>query len=286
MAVVKKTKASDLQSLCKKLVTLLKKHYKPASHHKHRPVLETMLHAVCLENSTPELADASFERLTKTFQDYNEVRVSTFAELTPLFEGQTDPDTRAARIRSILQFVFEINFDFDFEPLRRKTLDLAEKQMQKIRFISSFIQLQMLQASMDAHVVPIDDRMRDAAVWLGLAIPSASVQDAADGLKSAVSKSDTVTFCDYFRCFALDPRFAAAFGKHKASDEGHDLDEMLDRATELIANAGKELKAKPKAESKPAAKASKPAPKASMPASKKPAAKVPAKATAVKKKPR
>ena len=103
MAVVKKTKASDLQSSCKKLVTLLKKHYKPTGHHKHKLVLETMLHAVCLENSTPELADESFERLTKTFQDYNEVRVSTFAELTPLFEGQSDPDTRAARIRSILQ---------------------------------------------------------------------------------------------------------------------------------------------------------------------------------------
>ncbi len=277
MAVVKKTKASDLQSLCKKLVTLLKKHYKPTGHSKHKPVLETMLHAVCLENSTPELADVSFERLTKTFQDYNEVRVSTFAELTPLFEGQTDPDTRAARIRSILQFVFEINFDFDFEPLRRKTLDLAEKQMQKIRFISSFIQLQMLQASMDAHVVPLDDRMKDAAVWLGLAIPSASVQDAADGLKSAVSKSDTITFCDYFRSFALDPRFASAFSKHKAPDEGHDLDEMIDRATELIANAGKEPKVKLKAEPKPAAKVTKPAPKASKPA---------AKAVAFKKKPR
>lgn len=279
MAVVKKTKASDLHSLCKKLVTLLKKHYKPAGHKKDKAVLETMLYAVCLENATQEQADAAFERLHESFHDYNEIRVSTFAELAVCFEEMSEPDARAARTRAILQYVFEINFDFDFEPLRRKTMELAEKQLQKIRFLSSFIQLYTLQKSLGAHTVPVDDRLRDAAVWLGLAPPHSSTAEAADCLKSAVMKADTATFCEYSRCLALDERLTQTFAKTKPPEEGFDLDDMISRLEALLRTAKKPAKAEPAAK--------KAAPKAKTAA--KTAVKVAAKAkpsTAKKKKPR
>ncbi len=281
MAVVKKTKASDLHSLCKKLVALLKKHYKPASHKKDKGVLETMLYAVCLENATQEQADASFERLHVSFHDYNEIRVSTFMELAECFEGMPEPDARAARVRSVLQYVFEINFDFDFEPLRRKTMELAEKQLQKIRFLSSFIQLYTLQKSLGAHTVPVDDRLRDAAIWLGLAPPKATAAEAAEALKSAVMKADTAMFCDFSRCLALDERLTTTFAKTKPPEEGFDLDDMISRTEDLLKHADKAAKAKP--EKAKHAEPKKPAPKA------KPAAKPEAKAKAApakKKKPR
>jgi endonuclease-3 len=276
MAVVKKTKASDLHSLSKKLVALLKKHYSLSSPKKDKAVLETMLHAVCLENATQEQADAASEMLHKSFHDFNEIRVSTFGELTACFEGMSDPDARAARVRAILQYVFEINFDFDFESLRRKTLELAEKQLQKIRFLSSFIQLYTLQKSLSTHTVPVDDRIHDAAIWLGLAAPGCTPAEVADGLKSAVMKADTATFCDYMRCFATDPRLVPTFAKTKPPEEGFDLDEMLARATDLLNNASKVHKAHKSKPEKPAAK-SKPTSKADLPK---------AKAGTAKKKPR
>jgi endonuclease-3 len=265
MAVVKKTKASDLHSLSKKLVTLLKKHYSPAGHKKDKPVLETMLYAVCLENATQEQADAAYEKLHQSFHDLNEIRVSTFGELMQCFEGMSDPDARAARVRAVLQYVFEINFDFDFESLRRKTLELAEKQLQKIRFLSSFIQLHTLQKSLGTHTVPIDDRMREAAVWLGLVSPGSSNGDASDALKSAVMKADTATFCDYLRCLATDPRLVSTFAKTKPPEDGFDLSEMLTRTTELLSNAKKAHKAKPASKSKPEAKPKPAKPKATSP---------------------
>lgn len=280
MAVVKKTKASDLHSLSKKLVTLLKRHYKPASHKKDKAVLETMLYAVCLENATQELADAAFERLHESFHDYNEIRVSTFAELAECFEGMSEPDARAARVRAVLQYVFEINFDFDFEPLRRKTMELAEKQLQKIRFLSSFIQLFTLQKSLGVHTVPVDDRLRDAAVWLGLAPPHSSTAEVAECLKSAVMKADTATFCEYSRCLALDERLTQTFAKTKPPEEGFDLDDMISRLEALLRTAKKPVKVEPAAIKKDAPKAK---------AVAKPAAKSAAKAkpsTAAKKKPR
>ena len=258
MAVFKKTKASDLHSLCKKLVALLKKHYKPAVHKKDKPVLETMLYAVCLENATQEQADAAFDRLNESFQDYNEIRVSTFLELAGCFGGMSEPDARAARVRAVLQYVFEINFDFDFEPLRRKTMELAEKQLQKIRFVSPFIQLYTLQKSLGAHTVPADDRLRDAAVWLGLAVPGASTLEVAEGLKSAVMKADTATFCDFSRCLALDERLTPTFSKTKPPAEGFDLDDMLSRIEELFHTADKAAKSKPEPLKTPAPKAKAP----------------------------
>lgn len=278
MAVVKKTKASDLQAHCKKLVTLLKKHYKAGSHKSDRDVLRTMLYAVCLENATQEQADAAYEILESSYHDWNEIRVSTYTELNPCFEGMSDPDARSARVRAILQYVFEINFDFDFEPLRRKTLELAEKQLQKIRFATSFIQLYTLQHSLGTHMVPVDDAMRDAAVWLGLANPGCSTAEASDGLKSAVSKSDAPLFCQLMRGLATDARLHSAFAKHKPPPEGHDLDEMVSRLEDLLAEAAKGVKAKPKA-----ASATKPIEKA---ASKKVAPKAKPKAVVAKKKPR
>lgn len=255
MAVVKKTKASDLHSLSKKLVNLLKKHYKPAAHKKDKAVLETMLYAVCLENATQEQADVAYDRLHESFHDYNEIRVSTFGELADCFEGMSEPEARAARVRAILQYVFEINFDFDFEPLRRKTMELAEKQLQKIRFVSPFIQLYTLQKSLGAHTVPVDDRLRDASVWLGLTVPHASTMEAAEGLKSAVMKADTATFCEFTRCLSLDERLIPTFSKTKPPPEGFDLDEMLSRTEELLRTAKKPAKAKPEAAKKPAPKA-------------------------------
>lgn len=283
MAILKKTKASDLQGLCKKLVTLLKKHYKPAGHKKDRTVLETMLYAVCLENSTQEVADVAYDRLHSVFHDMNEIRVSTYYELTPVFEGLSEPEARAARVRAILQYVFEINFDFDFEPLKRKTLELAEKQLQKIRFITSFIQAHTLHTALGTHMIPIDDHMRDAAVWLGLAVPGATTHDASDGLKGAILKSDAPVFCHYLRSFASDPRLLPHFTKPKPAPEGFDVDEMIDRAEDLIANADKAAKAKPAVKAAPTKPIGKPAVHHE---TKKPTAKRPTKAAPRKKKPR
>jgi hypothetical protein len=183
-------------------------------------------------------------------------------------------------VRAVLQYVFEINFDFDFEPLRRKTMELAEKQLQKIRFLSSFIQLYTLQKSLGAHTVPVDDRLRDAAVWLGLAPPHSSTAEVAECLKSAVMKADTATFCEFSRCLALDERLTHTFAKTKPPEEGFDLDDMISRLEALLRTAKKPAKVEPAASKKDAPKAK---------AVAKPVAKAMAKAkpsTSPKKKPR
>ena len=61
------------------------------------------------------------------------MRVSSITELAVVFDGLVSADWRAHRVRNVLQYVFEKHFEFAFEKLRRKTLELATKQLHKIR---------------------------------------------------------------------------------------------------------------------------------------------------------
>ena len=75
------------------------------------------------------------------------------------------------RVRNTLQYVFEKHFEFDFEAVRRKTFEAAERQLTKIKGLSPFIRNFSLQAALGSHVVPVDQSMCNAIIWLGLVEP-------------------------------------------------------------------------------------------------------------------
>ncbi|OYW19186.1 MAG: hypothetical protein B7Z55_09360, partial [Planctomycetales bacterium 12-60-4] len=157
MASSSRTKTADRQAILKKLLPLLKKHYKVTVPKLDRPVMETMLYAVCLENSTVEQADAAYVRFCQMFPDLNEARVSSISEIEPAFSGLAGTDWRAFRARAILQYVFDKTYNFEFESLRKKTLELAQKQLTKIKHLSPFVRTFTLQQVIGAHVLPIDE---------------------------------------------------------------------------------------------------------------------------------
>ncbi|MGH7200217.1 MAG: hypothetical protein ACREJB_06405 [Planctomycetaceae bacterium] len=244
MATAQRTKASEKQSLSKKLVALLKKRYKTPVPAHNRPVLQTLLYAVCLENASYEQADTAYDRLRGHFEELseirlNEVRVSSITELMHAFQSLPAPEMRALRVRSILQYVFEDHYQFEFETLRKKTLEAATRQLQKIQGLSQFVQDHTLQAGLGSHVVPIDDAMGRACVWLGLAEPHATPTQISESLKPALRKADAPLFCHLLRCLATDPRLSDAFDPklHPPPEEGHDPDTAAERLTALLTQA-------------------------------------------------
>jgi len=236
MAAATKTKAADRQNVCKKLQTLLKKRYTAKAPKIDLPVLEMMLFSACLENSTWEDAEAAHERLHSSFHDLNEIRVSSVKEAETVFEGLSDPDWRALRVRSLLQFVFEDTYSFEYEGLKRKTLDSANKQLLKINHMTPFMRLFTLQQCLGSHLAPADAQMSHALIWLGLAVPGSSTEDVSDILKSSVRKADSPLFCYLIRCLATDPKFAKFFGEIEkdAPEEGWDLETAVDRLDRLF----------------------------------------------------
>src|SRR5260370_34161880 len=121
MVAANGSKSADKQEVCRKVTSLLKKVYSATPPKQDLPVLETLLYAVCLENSPPEQAGAVYAKLLNAFHDLNEVRVSSISELQPVFVDLSDPEWRAARADWALQYVFETNYALDCVALRRRS---------------------------------------------------------------------------------------------------------------------------------------------------------------------
>lgn len=235
MAAAKKSKASDKQGISKKIVGVLKKRYGSSVPKAERPILETVLYAICLENSGVKQADDAFERLESIFYDWNEIRVSTITEIEPAFVGMDDPEWRALRIKTTLNYIFEKKYAYDFEGLRRKTLELAKKQLNRLANITPFVRDYTLQAALGSHLVPVDDKMCHAAMWLGLLEADSTAETASDRLKSAVRKADAPLFCYLLRCLAVDDELAHEF-LTEAPEDGFDLETATNRLGELFKN--------------------------------------------------
>jgi endonuclease-3 len=211
MTVAQRATAAEKQAASKKLVTLLKKRYRVKKAEADRSVLDTLLYAICLENSPPAKAEAALERLVASFHDLNEMRVSSISELSGPLSQLEQPELRALRVKTGLQFVFEKQFAFDFEVLRKKTLDQAVRQLQKIKDLSPFVRSYTLQHSHGSHLVPLDDLMTRAAQWLGLVEPTETAEQASESIKSVIRKADSELFCQMLRALATDPDCRRAF---------------------------------------------------------------------------
>lgn len=237
MAAHARSKSVDRASVIKKLLPLIRKHCKVAIPKLDRPVMETMLYAVCLENATVEQAEQAYARLFELYPDLNEARVSSISELEPIFTGLDEPDWRAFRARAVLQYVFEKSFTFELEGLRKKTLEIAAKQLAKIRHLTPFVRAFTLQQAIGAHQIPLDDASLRVLVWLGLASPGQSIEEVSESLKGVIRKNEVVQFCFTLRALATDPKWKAAFMPSESPEENsapHDLSTALDRLSDLF----------------------------------------------------
>lgn len=263
------TKASDKVAACKKLTTLLQKDYGKTVPKMKLPVLETILFAVCLEDSPWKDAEAGYEKLLKSYFDLNEIRVSSVTDLENTLSGLKDADWKGLRIRSILRFVFESTYGYEFEKLARLTLESAQKRLKKVEHLSPFVSAFTLQQVLGSHVVILDNLSLKAAIHLGIVPPDSSIPDAAEFLKAGVKKADCFSFSYLLHCLATDPNLL----EHIEDDVDEDVEfDVLNVAERLAA-----LKAPRKSKKKTAA-----APKKAT--TKKAAASTPAKKTESAKK--
>jgi endonuclease-3 len=242
MVAPQRTKPIDKQELCRKLTVLLKKAYHSSPPKHDAPVLETLLFAACLEETDAESAQAMLKRLHGLYPDLNEARVSSIGELQLVFPPDEQAPWRAMRIKNLLQYTFDQNYAFELEALRRKTADLAGKQLAKITGISWFIRGWSLQHSLGSHVLPLDTHMHGVLAWLGFADPHADPEQTSESLRPYIRKADAPLFCHLLKCLSLDPKRAKLFppaGKEAdcsaTPDEGlHRLEVMLNRGPAAV----------------------------------------------------
>ena len=187
-----------------KVYKILKKHYKPATANTGRTVAEHLIFACCLEDARYEAAEEAFAALVHTFFDWNEVRVTSISELSEVMACLPDPRLAANRIKRVLHAIFEAQFNFDLEDLRKRNLGPTVKWLEGLDGASRFSAAYVVQAALSGHSIPIDTGTMNVLRLLDLVTDKDAAAGEVPGLERAIAKSKGVEFGSLLHQFGAD----------------------------------------------------------------------------------
>ncbi len=172
-----------------KIPKVLKKHYKSAPSNSSRNVMEQLLFACCLEDAHHDAAEEAFAALVHTFFDWNEVRVTSIAELSEVMSALPDSRAAANRVKRLLHAVFEATFNFDLEDRKKGNLGPTVKWFEKLDGATPFTVAYVVQNALGGHAIPVDTGTLQALHVLDLVTDKDAAAGAVPGLERAVAKS-------------------------------------------------------------------------------------------------
>lgn len=183
--------ASNRATRLTKLVADLKKRYKPTAP-EERPLFETLLYATLVENSTHEAAGKALAELEKDYFDWNEVRVSSRAELAERLKPLNDSEEAADRLKRTLQSVFETIYAFDMEPFKKQNLGAAVKQITAYDGVTPFVVSYVTQRGLAGHAIAVNSGVLLAMQVMDIISEAELKKQAVPGLERAIPKNKGV----------------------------------------------------------------------------------------------
>ncbi len=176
-------------ALINKMHRVLKRTYKHAPLKGEQRVLESLLFACCLENTRHDTAQAALARLRGAFFDWNEIRVTTAKELAEVLDDLAEPIEAATRLKGVLQSVFESDYSFDLEQLKKQNIGAAVKRLQKLQGTTPFGVAYTTQVALGGHSIPLDKGALSSLHVLGVISQEEAEKGIVPGLERAISKS-------------------------------------------------------------------------------------------------
>lgn len=262
--------AKNRAGLITKLQSSLKKHYKPAPAAPGRPLLEHILYAALLEDAPAELADEGFAMCEQEFFDWNEVRVTSVTELAEVLSRFPSPATTAARLKRVLQNVFEGFYNFDLDHLKKENLSKAVAKFETMNGLTPFVLAYLTQHGLGGHAIPVSSAAMQIMLKAGIVSEAEAATGKVPGLERAIPKSKAIEFSSMLHQAAValqaDPRdptvwevITAVNQDAQAAPEGKPSKPKTTKrasaaAAEPAAEPTAETSAEVKASDKPAAK--------------------------------
>ena len=194
---------SNRATIISKVHTVLKKHYQPVTP-TTRTLMENLLFACCLEDAKYEQADECFSRLQESYFDWNEVRVTTVRELGEMFKGIPNPTANALNLKNSLQSVFESQYAFDLEHLKRQNLGKAVELLQSYKGTTQFTVAYVTQMNLGGHSIPLGKGGVDTFYIVGAINEKEAAAGTVPGLERAIPKTKGIEFGSLLHQFASD----------------------------------------------------------------------------------
>ncbi len=189
------------------VLNLLKKRYKMSASTQKFTVLEAVVYGICHEDATRAQADQALDKFKTGFFDWNEVRVSSIAEIQTILEGFKLPNAeeRANKVRRFLRQLFERSYSFNLEPLTKKPLKDSIKLLQEYEALSSdFVLATVIRLALGGHAIGIDVPTRRVLERMAVAEPDVDAPTLRGALERAIPKTRGVEFVDLIEELAHD----------------------------------------------------------------------------------
>ena len=181
--------SNNRAALINKVIKVVKKHFKPVEAPRDRNVLEQLIFASCTENSLYDDAERVFVALKTDYFDWNEVRVSSIRELADVMKPLNDAEDAATRVKRILQSVFETQYSFDLEPMKKQNIGQAIKTIEKFHGSTPFTVAYVTQHGLGGHSIPVNQGLLEAMRVVGVVSDSEAAKGTVPGLERAVPKT-------------------------------------------------------------------------------------------------
>jgi endonuclease-3 len=191
-------------ALIAKTYKVLKKYYKPVAPVDGRSVLENLLFAICLEDAPYEVAQGGFDKIQKAAYDWNEVRVTTVAEIAEYLAGAPDAKQSAANLKRVLQSIFESQYSFDLEYLRKQNIGKAVKALSKYEGTTPFAVSYVTQHGLGGHAIPLDRGALEVMHIAGIIDDKEKEKQQVPGLERAISKAKGIEFASLLHQLASE----------------------------------------------------------------------------------
>jgi hypothetical protein len=185
---------SNRAELINATMRVLKKHFKPVPPPKDRTVLVHWIYACCLENARYEEADKAFKNIVDMAFDWNEMRVTTVTELAEQMSNLPDARRSASKLKRVLQSVFESQYSYDLEHLKKQNLGKTVKDMLRHDGATKFQVSYVTQHALDGHSLPIDEGALDVMYIVGVIDEKERAKHVVPGLERAIPKKQGIEY--------------------------------------------------------------------------------------------
>ena len=184
------SRTSQLATLQK----ILKKKYDAVATDSSRSLLEHLLFASLLESAPHKAAEEAYAAIHEEFFDYNEIRVTSVAELSEVMKMLPDPRQASQRLKRVLQAVFEELYSFDLEEKKKGNLGPTVKWLEALDGSTKFSVSYVIQASLGGHSIPTNAGVLKSLHVVGMISDKELKKGTVPGLERAIPKSKGVAF--------------------------------------------------------------------------------------------
>jgi endonuclease III len=190
-------------------------------HPKIEPVIyedpvDALIYGVVSERMSASAASAAMRAIRRTFINWNDLRVSRVEEIVEAIGEDTSAgrDT-AATLTAALRAVFDLHHTVSLQTLKKLGKRPARQAIEKLGGLSRFTVNYCMLTSLEAHAIPLTERMLEYLKQYKIVEPQADEEDIEGFLTRQVSAKNAFEFYALLREECERPK--AAKGARKTT---------------------------------------------------------------------